>query len=61
MEYEPFKVTREPPNPGMEYLYSLFPLLAVMSKTRTSLTIRDALTDCPLLNFNGKNVKSTAV
>jgi hypothetical protein len=52
---------REPPNPGLEYLYSPFQLLAVMSKTRTSRTVRDALTDCPRLNSNGKNAKLTAV
>jgi hypothetical protein len=45
--------------PGMEYLYSPFPLLAVMGKTRTSQTVRDALADCPRLNSNGKNAKST--
>jgi hypothetical protein len=52
---------REPPNPGMEYLYSPLPLLAVMSKMCTLRTIHDALTDCPRLNSNGKNVKSTTV
>jgi hypothetical protein len=52
---------REPPNSGLEYLYSPFLLLAVMSKTRTSWTVHDALTDCPHLNSNGKNAKSTAV
>jgi hypothetical protein len=47
------------PGPGVFILP--FPLLAVMSKTRTSRTVRDALTDCPHLNSsNGKNVKSTA-
>jgi hypothetical protein len=45
----------------MEYLYSPFSLLAVMSKTRTSRTVRDALADCTRLNSNGKNAKSTAV
>jgi hypothetical protein len=28
---------------------------------RTSRTIRDGLTDCPRLNSNGKNAKSTVV
>jgi hypothetical protein len=32
-----------------------------MSKTRTLRTVRDALTDCPRLNSNDKNAKSTAV
>jgi hypothetical protein len=32
-----------------------------MSKTRTSRTVHDALTDCPRLNSNGKNAKSTTV
>jgi hypothetical protein len=45
---------RDSPNPGMEYLYSPFPLLAVMSKTCTSRTVRDALTDCLRLNSNNK-------
>jgi hypothetical protein len=31
---------RGSPNPGMEYIYSLFPLLAVMWKMRTSRTVR---------------------
>jgi hypothetical protein len=31
---------RASPTPGMEYIYSLFPLLAVMGKTRTSRTVR---------------------
>jgi hypothetical protein len=31
-----------------------------MGKMRTSRTVRDALADCPHLNSNGKNVKSTA-
>jgi hypothetical protein len=48
------------PTPGMEYKYSPFPLLAVMGKTHTSRTVRDALADCPRLNSNGKNAKSTA-
>jgi hypothetical protein len=52
---------REPPNSGMEYLYSPFPLLAVMSKTCTSRTVHGALVDCPRLNSNGKNAKSTTV
>jgi hypothetical protein len=46
--------------PGLEYMYSPFPSLAVMGKTRNSRTVRDALADCPRLNSNGKNVKSTA-
>jgi hypothetical protein len=45
----------------MEYLYSPFPLLAVMSKTRTSRTVRDALMDYLCLNSNGKNTKSAAI
>jgi hypothetical protein len=45
----------------MEYIYSPFPLLAVMGKTRTSQTVHDALADCPRLNSNGKNAKPTAV
>jgi hypothetical protein len=44
----------------LEYKYSPFPLLAVRDKTRTSRTVRDALADCPRLNSNGKNTKSTA-
>jgi hypothetical protein len=51
---------RSSPTPGLEYLYSPFPLLAVMGKTRTSRTVRDALADCPRLNSNGKHTKSTA-
>jgi hypothetical protein len=48
-------------NPGLGvYIYSPFPLLAVRGKTRTSRTVRDALADCPRLNSNGKNAKSTA-
>jgi hypothetical protein len=31
-----------------------------MGKTRTSRTVRDAFADCPRLNSNGKNLKSTA-
>jgi hypothetical protein len=45
----------------MEYLYSPFPLLAVMSKIRTSRTIRDGIMDCRCLNSNGKNAKLTVV
>jgi hypothetical protein len=48
-------------NPGMDYLYSPFPLLAVMSKTRTLQTVRDGLTDCPRLNSNAKNAKTIVV
>jgi hypothetical protein len=51
---------RGSPTPGLEYIYSPFPLLAVMGKTRTSRTVRDALADCPRLNSNSKNAKSTA-
>jgi hypothetical protein len=51
---------RSSPTPGLEYKYSPFPLLAVRGKTRTSRTVRDALADCPRLNSNGKNTKSTA-
>jgi hypothetical protein len=54
-------VKRASPTSGMEYLYSPFPLLAVIGKTRTSRTVRDALADCPRLNTNGKNAKSTPV
>jgi hypothetical protein len=50
---------RASPTPGLEYIYSPFPLLAVRGKTRTSRTVRDAFTDCPRLNSNGKNAKST--
>jgi hypothetical protein len=32
-----------------------------MSKARTSRTVRDGLTDCPCLNSNSKNAKSTVV
>jgi hypothetical protein len=49
------------PNPGMEYLYSPFLLLAVMWKTPTSRTVCDAIADCPRLNSNGKNAKSTTI
>jgi hypothetical protein len=52
---------RASPTPVLEYIYSPFPLLAVMGKTRTSRTVRDALADYPRLNSNGKNAKSTAV
>jgi hypothetical protein len=45
---------RTSPTPCMEYIYSPFPLLAVMGKTRTSRTIRYALADCPHLNSKGK-------
>jgi hypothetical protein len=45
----------------MDYLYSPFPLLAVIGKLRTSRTVCDALTDCPRLHTNDKNVKSTVV
>jgi hypothetical protein len=45
--------------PGLGY--SPFPLLVVMSKMHTSRTVRDAITDCPRLNSNGKNTKSTTV
>jgi hypothetical protein len=38
-----------------------FPLLAVMSKMRTSRTVRDGLMGCPRLNSNGKKAKSTVV
>jgi hypothetical protein len=31
-----------------------------MGKTRTSRTVHDAFADCPRLNSNGKNAKSTA-
>jgi hypothetical protein len=51
---------RESPTPILEYIYSPFPLLAVMGKTRTSRTVHDALVNCPRLNSNGKNAKSTA-
>jgi hypothetical protein len=51
---------RTSPTPGLEYIYSPFPLLAVMGKTRTSRTVHDVLVDCPRLNSNGKNAKSTA-
>jgi hypothetical protein len=51
---------RDSPTPGLEYIYSPFPLLAIMGKTRTSQTVRDALADCRRLNSNGKNTKSTA-
>jgi hypothetical protein len=47
-------------NPGHGVYILPLPLLAVMSKTRTSRTVRDALADCPRLNSNGKNAKSTA-
>jgi hypothetical protein len=47
-------------NHGLDYKYSPFPLLAVRGKTCTSQTVRDALADCPRLNSNGKNTKSTA-
>jgi hypothetical protein len=46
--------------PGLEYMYSPFPSLAVMGKTRNSRTVRNALADRPRLNSNGKNAKSTA-
>jgi hypothetical protein len=49
-----YSAKKEPPNLGSEYLYSPFPLLAVMSKMRTSQTVRDDLTDCPRLNSTGK-------
>jgi hypothetical protein len=48
------------PTSGVEYIYS-FPLLAVVGKTLISRTVRDDLADCPRLNSNGKNAKSTAV
>jgi hypothetical protein len=48
---------RDSPSPGLEYIYPPFPLLAVMGKTRTSRTVRDALADYPRLNSNGKNAK----
>jgi hypothetical protein len=48
------------PTLSLDYIYSPFLLLAVMGKTRTSRTVRDALADCPRLNSNGKNAKSTA-
>jgi hypothetical protein len=51
---------RASPTPGLKYIYSPFPLLAVRGKTRTSRTIRDVHADCPHLNSNGKNAKSTA-
>jgi hypothetical protein len=41
---------RASPTLGLEYLYSPFPLLAVMGKTRTSQTVCDALADCPCLS-----------
>jgi hypothetical protein len=47
--------------PGHGVFIPPFPLLAVMSKMRTSRTVRNALADCPRLNSNGKNAKSTAV
>jgi hypothetical protein len=53
-EYEPFKVPREALPTRAWSIYTPFPLLAVMSKTRTSRTVRDGLTDCPRLNSNGK-------
>jgi hypothetical protein len=46
-------------NPRLEYIYSPFPIPAVMGKTRTSRTVLYALADCPHLNSNGKNAKST--
>jgi hypothetical protein len=46
---------------GLGVFIHSFPLLAVMSKTRTSRTVRDALTDFPRLSSNRKNAKSTAV
>jgi hypothetical protein len=51
---------RGSPTPGLEYKYSPFLLLAVRGQTRTSRTVCDALADCPRLNSNGKNAKSTA-
>jgi hypothetical protein len=48
-------------NPGNGVYIPPFPLLAVMGKTRTSRTVRDALAGCPHFNSNGKNAKSTAV
>jgi hypothetical protein len=60
-EYEPFKVPREALPTRAWSIYTPFPLLAVMSKMRTSRTVRNALADCPRLNSNGKNAKSTAV
>jgi hypothetical protein len=59
-EYRPFKVPREALQPRAWSIYYPFPLLAVMGKTRTSRTVRDALADCPHLNSNGKIAKSTA-
>jgi hypothetical protein len=47
-------------NPGLRVHIPPFPLLVVVGKTRTSRTVRDALADCPCLNSNGKNAKSTA-
>jgi hypothetical protein len=60
-EYGPFKVPRGTLQHRVwSIIYSPFPLLAVMGKTRTSRTVRDALADCPRLNSNSKNAKSTA-
>jgi hypothetical protein len=48
-------------NPGHGVYILPLPVTSRYGKTRTSRTVHDALADCPRLNSNGKNAKSTAV